>query len=97
MFDPFYPFDWLATQIVSGLMGISIESPLGSSLHFFFYDVPKVLTLLAVISFVIGTLQSFMSPEKVRNFLEGKRTFAGNRERLHLFVLVQQCRYLLDF
>ncbi|MEA5489091.1 MULTISPECIES: permease [Pseudanabaena] len=78
MFDPFYPFDWLATQIVSGLMGISVKSPLGSSLHFFFYDVPKVLTLLAVISFVIGTLQSFMSPEKVRHFLEGKRTFAGN-------------------
>ncbi|OIP71591.1 MAG: hypothetical protein AUK48_12330 [Oscillatoriales cyanobacterium CG2_30_44_21] len=78
MFDPFYPYDWLATQIVSGLMGISVKSPLGSSLHFFFYDVPKVLTLLAVISFVIGTLQSFMSPEKVRNFLEGKRTFAGN-------------------
>lgn len=78
MFDLFYPFDWLATQIVSGLMGISIESPLGSSLHFFFYDVPKVLTLLVVISFVIGTLQSFVSPEKVRHFLEGKRTFAGN-------------------
>jgi uncharacterized protein len=78
MFDLFYPFDWLATQIVSGLMGISVKSPLGSSLHFFFYDVPKVLTLLAVISFVIGTLQSFMSPEKVRHFLEGKRTFAGN-------------------
>ena len=78
MFDPFYPFDWLATQIVSGLMGISEKSPFGSSLHFFFYDVPKVLTLLAVISFVIGTLQSFMSPEKVRHFLEGKRTFAGN-------------------
>ncbi len=78
MFDLFYPFDWLATQIVSGLMGISVKSPLGASLHFFFYDVPKVLTLLAVISFVIGTLQSFMSPEKVRHFLEGKRTFAGN-------------------
>lgn len=78
MFDPFYPFDWLATQIVSGLIGISLDSPLGSGLHFFFYDVPKVLTLLVVISFVIGTLQSFMSPEKVRHFLEGKHTFAGN-------------------
>ena len=77
MFDPFYPFDWLSTQIVE-LMGISVKSPLGSSLHFFFYDVPKVLTLLAVISFVIGTLQSFISPERVRHFLEDKRTLAGN-------------------
>ncbi len=78
MFDPFYPFDWLATQIVSAVMGISVESPLGSSLHFFFYDVPKVLTLLVVISFVIGILQSFISPEKVRHFLEGKHNLAGN-------------------
>ena len=69
MFDPFYPFDWLATQIVSGLMGISTKSPLGSSLHFFFYDVPKVLTLLAVISFVIGTLQSLYPLRRCATFL----------------------------
>ncbi len=78
MFDPFYPFDWLSTQIVTGLFGLSVESPLGSSLHFFFYDVPKVLTLLVVISFIIGLLQSFLSPDKVRHFLQGKRTFSGN-------------------
>lgn len=78
MVDPFYPFDWLATQIVTGILGLSIESQLGSSLHFFLYDVPKVLTLLVVISFVIGFLQSFLSPDKVRHFLEGKRTFSGN-------------------
>jgi len=75
--DLFYPFDWLSTQLVQAL-GLSVASPLGSSLHFFFYDVPKVLTLLVVISFVIGYLQSFLAPERVRNFLEGKRRFSGN-------------------
>ena len=78
MFDPFYPFDWLATQIVTKLFGIDIASHLGSSLHFFLYDVPKVLTLLIVISFIVGTFQSFLEPERVRSLLEGKRTFAGN-------------------
>ena len=78
MFDPFYPFDWLATQIVTQLLGLSITSHLGSSLHFFLYDVPKVLTLLLVISFLVGTFQSFLEPERVRSLLEGKRTFAGN-------------------
>ena len=78
MFDPFYPFDWLATQIVTQVFRLSIESHLGSSLHFFLYDVPKVLTLLIVISFLVGTFQSFLEPEKVRNWLEGKRTFGGN-------------------
>lgn len=78
MFDPFYPFDWLATQIVTQILGLPIASHLGSSLHFFFYDVPKVLTLLIVISFIVGTFQSFLEPERVRSLLEGKRTFAGN-------------------
>ncbi len=78
MFDPFYPFDWLATQIVTQLLGLPISSHLGSSLHFFLYDVPKVLTLLIVISFIVGTFQSFLEPERVRSLLEGKRTFTGN-------------------
>jgi uncharacterized protein len=78
MFDPFYPFDWLATQIVTQLFSLSIASHLGSSLHFFLYDVPKVLTLLIIISFLVGTFQSFLEPERVRSFLAGKRTFAGN-------------------
>jgi len=78
MFDLFYPFDWLSTQIVTKLFGVNIESPLGSSLHFFFYDVPKVLTLLVVISFIVGTFQSLLAPEKVRAFLEGKRKLTGN-------------------
>ena len=78
MFDPFYPFDWLASQIVHHLFGLPVESHLGSSLHFFLYDVPKVLTLLIVISFVVGTFQSFLQPENVRQWLEGKRTLGGN-------------------
>ena len=78
MFDPFYPFDWLATQIVTKLLGLEIASHLGSSLHFFLYDVPKVLTLLIVISFIVGTFQSFLEPERVRSLLAGKRTFLGN-------------------
>ncbi len=78
MFDPFYPFDWLATQVVTRLLGLSVESHLGASIHFFLYDVPKVLTLLIVISFVVGTFQSFLQPENVRQWLAGKRTLGGN-------------------
>lgn len=78
MFDPFYPFDWLATQVVTHLLRLSVESHLGASLHFFLYDVPKVLTLLIVISFIVGTFQSFLQPENVRQWLAGKRTLGGN-------------------
>jgi uncharacterized membrane protein YraQ (UPF0718 family) len=78
MFDPFYPFDWLATQIVTHMLGLSIASHIGASLHFFLYDVPKVLSLLIFISFLVGTFQSFLQPENVRHWLEGKRTVGGN-------------------
>lgn len=74
MVDIFYPFDWLASQLVIHLFQLPLASRWGSSLHFFFYDVPKVLTLLAVISFAVIYLQSYVSPEKVRNFLEGQKT-----------------------
>jgi len=78
MFDLFYPFDWLAIQVVTRLLGLSVESRLGASIHFFLYDIPKVLTLLIVISFVVGTFQSFLQPENVRQWLAGKRTLGGN-------------------
>ncbi|MFB2882305.1 permease [Floridanema aerugineum] len=78
MFDPFYPFDWLASKIVTKLFGLSLDTHLGASLHFFLYDVPKVLTLLLVISFIVGTVQTFLEPEKVRYWLGGKRTIWGN-------------------
>ncbi len=78
MFDLFYPFDWLAKTIVTQVIGLSLDSPLGTSLHFFFYDIPKVLTLLLTISFIVGSLQTFLEPEKVRHWLGGKRTIFGN-------------------
>lgn len=78
MFDLFYPFDWLAQKIVTQVIGLSLDSPLGTSLHFFLYDIPKVLTLLLTISFIVGSLQTFLEPEKVRYWLGGKRTIFGN-------------------
>ena len=38
----------------------------------------KSLNILILISFIVGTFQSFLEPERVRYLLEGKRTFAGN-------------------
>ena len=76
--SPFTFFDWLAGWIVTRVFGFSLESHLGASLQFFFFDVPKVMTLLLVISFVVGTLQTWLQPENVRRLLGGKRTFLGN-------------------
>jgi len=76
--SPFALFDWLARWIVTSVFGLSLESHLGSSVHFFLYDVPKVMTLLLFISFIVGTIQTWLQPENVRRLLGGRRTFLGN-------------------
>lgn len=76
--SPFSLFDSLARWIVHGVFGQSLESRLGASLQFFLFDVPKVMTLLLVISCAVGTLQTWLQPDRVRRLLGGKRTFLGN-------------------
>jgi uncharacterized membrane protein YraQ (UPF0718 family) len=74
----FAPYDWLARWVVEQACGLSMASHLGSSLHFFLYDAPKVLTLLLLISFAVGVLQTWLEPARVRRWLGGRTTLAGN-------------------
>ncbi|NWF82376.1 MAG: permease [Bryobacteraceae bacterium] len=76
--SPFALFDWLARWLVTSVFGLGLDSHLGASIHFFFYDVPKVMTLLIGISFLVGTLQTWLQPESVRRWLGGRRTILGN-------------------
>lgn len=74
----FAPYEWFARWCVESVFGLDHAARLGSSLEFFLYDVPKVLTLLVVVSFLVGTLQTWLQPEAVRRILAGKRLFLGN-------------------
>jgi uncharacterized membrane protein YraQ (UPF0718 family) len=76
--SPFALFDWFARWIVTSGLGLPLESHLGASLHFFFYDVPKVMMLLLCISLIVGTLQTWLQLESVRRVLGGRRTVLGN-------------------
>ena len=48
------------------------------AIHFFIYEVPKVLILLSLIVFAVGIVRSYFSPEKTRKKLEGKPLLIGN-------------------
>lgn len=74
----FAPYEWFARWCVERVFGLDASTRLGSSLEFFLYDVPKVLTLLVVVSFTAGTLQTWLQPEAVRRILGGGRLFFGN-------------------
>lgn len=65
---PFW--DW----VVFDLVGLDAATRLGHAVHFFFYDVAKILLLLVGIIFVVTVLRSFLSVERTRALLGGRRT-----------------------
>ncbi len=74
----FEPFAQLARWCTERVLGLDPASRLGSSIEFFLYDVPKVLTLLLLVSFAVGTLQTWLRPETVRRLLGGRRRVIGH-------------------
>jgi len=68
----------IADFITFQLLKLAPESQIGSSLNFFFYDVPKILLLLSGMIFLITTLRSFITPEQSRRWLGGRREGVGN-------------------
>lgn len=68
--------DWL----VYGVFGLSAETNFGEALHFFVYDVLKILFLLFIIISVIAYLRSYIDNEKLKNFIEKQPRFLA-----HLF------------
>ena len=66
-------------------------SQLGGALQFFFYDTPKVLLLLTGIVFVMGIVHTFVSPERTRTLLSGKRLGVGNVMAASLGIITPFC------
>ncbi len=73
------------------LTGLKPETHLGGALHFFFYDTPKVLLLLAGIVFVMGVVHTFVSPERTRAMLAGRRLGVGNVMAAALGIVTPFC------
>ena len=63
---------------VINVLGLSRDTHLGEAVHFFVYDTPKVLLLLTGIVFLMGVVHTFVSPERTRAMLSGKRLGLGN-------------------
>lgn len=68
--------DWLVYQI----LGFSADTSLGSALHFFVYDVLKILFLLFTIISVIAFLRSYLDSNKFKLYIEKQPKFLA-----HLF------------
>ncbi len=60
------------------LTGLPEEDRTTESIHFFVYEVLKVLLLLTAIVFVMGVIHTFVSPERTRKILAERRAGTGN-------------------
>lgn len=82
--------DAAALWLVEAL-GFTRATRTGEALHFFFYDTPKVLLLLAGIVFAMGIVQTFFAPERTRALLSGKRAGVGNVLSASLGIVTPFC------
>jgi hypothetical protein len=65
-------FASLANYITYELLQIDRQTHLAKALHFFIEDTAKIFFLLTTLMLIVGSLRSWVSPTKVRCWLEGK-------------------------
>ncbi len=66
-------FNWLDNLVsffVANVLKIDLESSLGSSVHFFIYDVIKIIILLSFMIFLISYLRSYFPPERTKKIID---------------------------
>lgn len=63
---------WLSEGVcwlVENLFGLSVNTKIGGSIHFFIYDVFKIFILLSVLIYLLSYIQSYFPPERTRQIL----------------------------
>ena len=77
--------------VVYDAAGLDPSSRLGSGLHFFCYDTVKIALLLTGIIFVVTVLRSYITLERTRALLGGRRQGVGNVAAAGLGVVTPFC------
>ncbi|MZP29229.1 permease [Heliobacterium undosum] len=84
-------FEWIADLVVYQWIGLTKGEHLTEALHFFIYDVMKILFLLTVIIYTVSIIRSFFPPERTKKILSHKREFVGNIVAALLGVVTPFC------
>ncbi len=72
------PLQSSVVQFVYSILRLPAQDRLGDALSFFIYDSLKVLLLLVIMIFLVSILRTFISRERVRKWLGGRREGVGN-------------------
>ncbi|MFA5049997.1 MAG: permease [Candidatus Micrarchaeia archaeon] len=67
-----------SSYLVYQVLSLNQKSQLAESLNFFIYDTIKVFLLLAIMIFLVSILRTYITREKIKKILGGKREGIGN-------------------
>lgn len=70
--------DYLVELLVTSVFNLSMDSKLGSSIHFFIYDTIKIIILLSFMIFMISYVRSYFPPERTKKILARFNGITGN-------------------
>jgi uncharacterized protein len=73
MIDVFYSLQWIADKVTYEILRIVPDTHLGASVNFIIYDVMKIFVLLAFMIFAVSDIRTYITPEKTRQVLGGKK------------------------
>lgn len=79
--DELLKMQWLSDLIrilVEKVFNLNVDSKIGGSIHFFFYDTIKIFILLSILIFLISYIQSYFPPERTKKILGGIKGIKGN-------------------
>jgi uncharacterized membrane protein YraQ (UPF0718 family) len=82
---------WLWDVLLYNSFGMAPDARFTETVHFFLYDTIKIALLLVLIIFVVTVLRSYMSIERTRALLGGKREGVGNVMAAGLGVVTPFC------
>lgn len=79
--DELLKMQWLSDLIrilVEKVFNLKVDTKIGGSIHFFFYDTIKIFILLSILIFLISYIQSYFPPERTKKILGGIKGIKGN-------------------
>ncbi len=81
----------LVELLVVKVFGLSMETRVGGSVHFFIYDTIKIFILLSVMIYIISYIQSYFPPERTKKIIGGIQGIKGNVLGALLGILTPFC------
>ena len=79
--DMLLKMTWLSEGVawlVENIFGLSVDTQVGGSVHFFIYDVIKIFILLSVLIYSLSYIQSYFPPERTRQILGRMKGIKAN-------------------